>query len=109
MSRKKLIRAKFREAVYKRDNYSCRMCGATEGHLDAHHITDRNEMPGGGYVVQNGISLCEECHLEAERFHSSNGEEWEEGWHPDDLYAVIGSSYEAAFRASEAKSLWKRT
>lgn len=29
-----------------------------ERDLDAHHITDRNEMPNGGYVPENGISLC---------------------------------------------------
>jgi hypothetical protein len=29
-------------------------------------------MPGGGYVAENGISLCENCHQQAEVFHQTN-------------------------------------
>ncbi len=100
MSGKKMVRARFREAVHARDDHRCRMCGA-EGQLDAHHITDRNDMPGGGYVAENGISLCHRCHMKAEAYHASGHEVWEEGWHPDDLYEVIGSSHARAVRASE--------
>jgi hypothetical protein len=53
-------------------------------------------MPNGGYVPENGISLCkvdENCHLKAERC--------EPGYDPGALYERIGSSYEAAFEASE--------
>jgi len=102
VKRKKLIRHNFRTAVFTRDDHACRMCGAT-GDLDAHHITDRNEMPGGGYVAENGISLCPECHVEAERYHSSGKTEWPEGWHPDDLYKVIGSSHEVAVEVSRRR------
>jgi hypothetical protein len=71
--------------------------------MDAHHITDRNEMPNGGYVLENGITLCQEkCHQKAERFHATCGKEWETGMHPNDLYELIGSSYEMA--VSTAKS-----
>ena len=108
MSLKKEIRKKFRDAVYKRDNYTCRVCNFTYGinnsetYLDAHHITDRNDMPNGGYVVENGISLCkDDCHMKAEKFHISGGKEWEPGMHPDDLYKIIGSSKEIAIKASE--------
>jgi hypothetical protein len=69
--------------------------------LDAHHITDRHEMPHGGYVKENGISLCSECHKRAEVWHESGKVEYEEGYHPDDLYKLIGSSYEEAFVASQ--------
>ena len=54
--KKKLIREQFRDAVFKRDDYKCQHCGEDVGpvlanqYLDAHHITDRNEMPNGGYV-----------------------------------------------------------
>lgn len=61
--------------------------------MDAHHITDRNEMPNGGYVKENGITLCKEkCHMKAEKFHMTGGKEWEDGFHPDDLYEKIDSS-----------------
>ena len=67
--------------------------------LDAHHITDRNPMPNGGYVVENGISLCDDgCHILAEVFHQTGSPH--PGYAPADLYAKIGSSYEQAQRAS---------
>ncbi|MEK6828573.1 MAG: hypothetical protein AABY15_00405 [Nanoarchaeota archaeon] len=116
MSNKKEIRRKFREDTFDRDGYCCKWCGngsvleSPESFFDAHHITDRNEMPNGGYVPENGITLCKfdengleegSCHMKAEKFHISGGEEWEEGMHPDDLYKLIGSSKELAIEKSE--------
>jgi len=109
MSKQKAkIRDKFKQDVFKRDNYACKYCTIYYGpddaneFLDAHHITDRNEMPNGGYVKENGISLCkDDCHTKAEMFHITEGAEWEPGMHPDDLYKIIGSSKEEAIKASE--------
>ena len=102
-STKKAIRANFRDAVFARDKQKCRVCGwsliTAETQLDAHHITDRNLMPNGGYVVENGITLCPVCHEKAEVFHSTG--EALSGWSPDDLYIRIGSSYDLAVRAAE--------
>lgn len=97
---KKQIRNNFRTAVFKRDGYKCVFCNHTEN-LDAHHITDRNEMPNGGYVLENGISLCPIHHEDAERFHITGGKEWVPGMHPDELYNVIGSNRELAIKKSE--------
>lgn len=97
---KKEIRNKFRVSVFKRDKNKCCFCDETSN-LDAHHIVDRNEMPNGGYVKENGISLCAKHHLEAEKFHITNGKEWIIGMHPNDLYIRIGSSFEEAFEKSE--------
>jgi len=97
---KKQVRNNFRESVFKRDGYRCRVCKKVDA-LDAHHITDRNEMPNGGYVKENGISLCPECHLKAEKFHIYGGRIYETGFHPDDLYRRINSSKEKATKASE--------
>jgi hypothetical protein len=100
MNKKKKIRQNFRTAVFARDNHKCRKCGAENVELDAHHITDRNEMPNGGYVKENGISLCDSCHIKAEVFHSSNHEQYEDGFHPNDLYVLIDSSEKYAYDAS---------
>lgn len=100
-TKKKQIRAAFRDAVFSRDNNRCRVCGASDVELDAHHIVDRTEMPNGGYVKQNGISLCESCHIKAEVYHSSNHTKCEEGFHPRDLYELINSSHMRAYKASE--------
>ena len=100
MNKKKKIRQNFRTSVFERDEHTCRKCGAENVDLDAHHITDRNKMPNGGYVKENGISLCDECHIKAEVWHSSNEEHCVEGFHPDDLYELIGSNEKDAFDAS---------
>lgn len=104
MGSKKQVRENFRNSVYKRDKNTCQVCGKKHSdinELDAHHITDRSEMPNGGYVKENGITVCkDECHMEVEAFHISGGESWNEGLHPDDLYNKINSSKELAIQKS---------
>lgn len=98
---KKARRNAFRIAVFTRDRFCCVMCGlqATESTavllLDAHHVTPRDEMPGGGYVVENGATLCRaRCHDEAERGRPSRAR----------LYKRVRSSYERAHAASLASA-----
>jgi hypothetical protein len=97
MSDKKKIRDAFRNNVFRRDRHKCVMCGKPA--VDAHHITDRNDMPWGGYVIENGISLCSDCHIKAEQLHAT-GVAYE-GYAPDDLYKRISSSKELAVKKSE--------
>ena len=83
--------------------------------IDAHHITPREDMPNGGYVKENGISLCdpsklggsfsEGCHFKAESvlknkdlIHDSN----DHNYSPQQLYLHIGSSYEEAVERSHS-------
>jgi len=96
---KKEIRRAFRKAVFKRDDYTCQGCGFVSSpetaidELDAHHIIDRSELNENAYDPNIGITLCKaKCHLKAEKFHKTNGKEWEEGFHPFDLFAIIGGS-----------------
>jgi predicted restriction endonuclease len=99
---KKALREAFRHAVFERDGYRCVMCGRSDAKLDAHHITDRHDLPHGGYVVENGITLCDclgGCHWKAEHHHAL-GLAWP-GYSPEELYARIGSSLEKAWDASE--------
>lgn len=56
-------------------------------------------MPNGGYVPQNGISLCPECHEKAERFHSTGTSV--PGYSPEELYLLIKSDVTTAKLASE--------
>lgn len=101
-NQKKLVRQKFRDTTFARDGHKCRVCARKDAPLDAHHITDRNLMPNGGYVKENGISLCPECHEKAEVYHSTGTAL--EGFSPDDLYTLVGSSVELARAASERLS-----
>src|SRR4051794_36072440 len=106
MSKKKQVREAFRDACYRRGGDRCGPWRVpsppqrAEDELDAHHITDREEMPNGGYVPENGISLCAGCHALAEHFHATGAAT--PGYAPKDLYARIGSDHERAVRASEA-------
>lgn len=99
---KKEIRANFRNSVFKRDNNKCMLCGRTDVKLDAHHITNRNEMLNGGYVTSNGITLCDDgengCHYKVEAFYDSEEmiEDTHNELHPYNLYKLIGSSYAKA-------------
>lgn len=106
---KKEIRRKFRDDCLNRDNDTCKMCGlkspSREESLkifDVHHIVDRSEMPNGGYVKDNGISLCQDCHIKAEVFHSTGIAH--PGYAPEDLYKKINSTLEKAIIASEKLS-----
>ena len=97
--KKKEIRNIFRNKVFERDHFQCRICLKKNCSLDAHHIKDRSEIINGGYVLENGITLCPDCHEKAEEFHRTG---WASpGWFPEDLYKLIGSSLEKAIRASE--------
>jgi 5-methylcytosine-specific restriction endonuclease McrA len=106
MSDKKEIRRKFRDVCLKRDKITCAKCGLKAKNMeealkifDVHHITDRKEMPNGGYVLENGITLCHECHVKAEEFHSTGNAV--PGYSIKELYIVINSNYDAAVKASE--------
>lgn len=53
----------WREAVFKRDNYTCQCCGDNKGHnLQAHHKYDFAEYPDLRFDINNGITLCDKCH-----------------------------------------------
>jgi len=100
LRRKNMVRHNFREAVFERDGHTCVFCDITED-LDAHHIVDRNNLPNGGYVLENGITLCPEHHKDAELFHMTAGKRYTNGMHPHDLYDLISSSHELAIRKSK--------
>lgn len=61
---KLLTRDEFRESVFARDDHKCVVCG--EPAKDAHHIIERRLWDDGGYYIDNGASLCEKHHIEAE-------------------------------------------
>ena len=54
----------WRQSVYQRDNFTCQCCGrnSNEVSLNAHHILNFSDYEDLRYDVDNGITLCEECH-----------------------------------------------
>jgi rubrerythrin len=103
MNRKKEIRKKFRDECLARDKYRCIKCGtvpnqdADDFGLEIHHIVERFRFVNGGYVLENGASLCPPCHLKAEQFYVSGVPC--PGFSPKELYEIIGSSRELAVKA----------
>lgn len=54
----------WREKVFKRDNYTCKKCGKRGVEIQAHHVKPWALYPALRYEVNNGITLCNECHKE---------------------------------------------
>ncbi len=62
------IYIEWRTAVFIRDDYTCRKCGIKSGigrkiYLHAHHIKSVSQYPELIYEIDNGITLCKNCHL----------------------------------------------
>jgi hypothetical protein len=53
--------------VKERDRF-CRYCGSVEK-LHAHHILSKSKHPEFALFLNNGISLCELCHIEEHRLN----------------------------------------
>lgn len=52
----------WREKVFERDNYTCLLCGKRGGSLEPHHILPRRNHKELIYSVDNGATLCVQCH-----------------------------------------------
>ena len=60
--RKSLEWKLWREAVFVRDNYICRLCGLQKRNLHPHHKYSFVSFPEKRFEVKNGLTLCENCH-----------------------------------------------
>ena len=58
----------WRNAVFERDNYTCRGCGVRGGYLEAHHIKSFAEHKDLRFIVDNGITYCKRCHSENDKY-----------------------------------------
>jgi len=62
---------KWRNDVYRRDNFICKKCGSTKGNnLNAHHMSGYNIDKQNRFNIDNGITLCKVCHND---FHKTYG------------------------------------
>jgi len=57
----------WRNSVFIRDNYTCQSCGircgnGTNVHLHAHHIKSFANFPDQRFDLNNGMTLCKQCH-----------------------------------------------
>ena len=75
----KRIRSSFdlkswREEVFKRDNYTCQHCKKKGVELNAHHIKKFILYPRLRTDVDNGITLCVQCHRKTDNYGTRNAQ-----------------------------------
>jgi hypothetical protein len=49
--------------VYKQGNHICYLCGIKDK-MNAHHIFPWKDYPELRFVIENGLCLCERCHID---------------------------------------------
>jgi hypothetical protein len=60
----------FRVSVFQRDDYTCQCCEERGKEINAHHIFNFADNPEVRTDIENGITLCVECHA---TFHKRYG------------------------------------
>lgn len=56
----------WREAVFKRDDYTCTFCKQRGGILHPDHIKQFASYPELRFVLENGRTLCKSCHMKTD-------------------------------------------
>lgn len=94
----------WRKAVYERDNYTCQICGERGGKLNAHHIKTYATHPELRFDLDNGITLCVQCHKSV---HPN-------GWHsvvplPERETATMDVEEQTKARPEMVQEIWIKT
>lgn len=63
----------WREAVFARDNWTCQECKVKGVYLHAHHIKPFSQFPELRFALDNGITLCVNCHQKQHKEIKFNG------------------------------------
>lgn len=69
--------ARWRTKVFERDDYICRFCGQRGGRLNADHIKPLLHHPELIFDLNNGRTLCENCHKQTDTY-GTKAKKWKE-------------------------------
>lgn len=58
----------WREAVFKRDNWTCVLCNIKGGKLQSDHIKPFAKYPELRFAIDNGRALCIDCHKKTDTY-----------------------------------------
>jgi 5-methylcytosine-specific restriction endonuclease McrA len=58
----------WRESVFQRDNYTCQICKTRGGKLQADHIKPFAIFPELRFDLENGRTLCVDCHRKTDTY-----------------------------------------
>lgn len=71
--RKSIESRLWRESVFCRDNFTCQKCQERGGTLHPHHIRGFAENPDVRFAIDNGITLCKNCHKAFHNLYGNKG------------------------------------
>ena len=86
----------WRKKVFERDNYTCQKCGKKSTHdLEAHHKKAQSLFPELIFDLDNGLTLCHDCHKETDNY----------GWKAQKQKAVLLNGVKESSNAEETQTL----